>query len=376
MSGYGGGFTTLALAVGLTGIGFLVGYGYRSGTSGSDSPNAPAPAKLLPPVIKGLHSSPNGSMLAFTGVYSRSEKAGVFLYNTASGQWSEKESPSGWQDYVTQWAPGGASLLLEREKIPRPAVDAKGGLYLAPVAGDKVPQAGELQPLTRNLKLDGQKIITGFLEPDGTLVIKTRREPKTLYRVQGDELDPLDHATNTYGQNRAVRQPGGMVLYVVRDVPRAPGAVGLYRVSGGHATLLSPPWTNVSWSYVSDSGKSLIVARQAPNGTDWEWSLFEVKQSGVNLEKTATIAGDVITVYWSPDEKHVLGASGGALWRIDLPSLRAVRLGKRSDWNADDATWLGTENAVVVAAGGELWRVDAASGETRLLWHLPSPFWS
>jgi hypothetical protein len=52
------------------------------------------------------------------------------------------------------------------------------------------------------------------------------------------------------------------------------------------------------------------------------------------------VPGDVSGVFWSPDRKYVLGASGESLWLIDIPSLQSRRLGNRTDWDADDAGWL------------------------------------
>ncbi len=76
---------TLSLALFLTGIGFFVGYGYQARGAKSAIPTAKLAPTPQAPQIKGLHASPDGKLLAFTGVYARSERAGVWILNPATG---------------------------------------------------------------------------------------------------------------------------------------------------------------------------------------------------------------------------------------------------------------------------------------------------
>ena len=369
-------FRTLLLAMGLVGVGFFVGYGYQADGAKSALPAAVAPtATPQAPLVKGLHASPDGKLVAFTGVYARSTRAGIWILNPETRVANGRESPAGWQDYVTQWRSDGRSLLLEREKIPSLVAEARAGLYTAPVDRQST-SAGELEAVAQGVAPRGEKIITGLLAPNGELVLKTRREPKALYVLRNDNAVPVDRATSTYGQNRPVTEGGKLVFYVVRDLPNSEGDVALFRVADGKAKQISPLWDDVEWSYVAPSGKKLLVARLNENETDWDWTLYQITPTAVKKLKTATIPGDVISVYWSPDEKRILGAAGEKLWVIDVANLKATQLGNKTDWNADDAGWLGTQNAVAVAESGEIWRVEVPSGKAVKLWRFPESFWN
>ncbi|HEX8464745.1 MAG TPA: hypothetical protein VF627_09025, partial [Abditibacterium sp.] len=273
-------FRPLLLAFFLVGVGFVVGYGFQARGARPSAPAKPAPTLQSPqaPLVKGLHASPDGQMLAFTGVYARSERAGVWILNAATQTATLRESPAGWQDFVTQWRSDGRALLVEREKIPRPVADASAGLYEAPVTSGS---AQELQPLAPDSVPRGEKIVTGFLTPNGELVIKTRREPKALYLVRDGEAIPIDRAGVTYGQNRPVREGEKLVFYVVRDLPNQSDQVALFRVENSRARQISPPWDDVSWSYVAPSGKQIIVARQDDDESDWNWTLYQIAPAGL-----------------------------------------------------------------------------------------------
>lgn len=368
----------LALALFLLGIGFFVGLGYQSRAAQQSRQNpaaTPTPSAKRAPLVKALHSSPDGKRLAFTSVYNQGSSSGVWVFDMPGRRAEFSPSPAGWQDYVAQWSNDGKGLILEREKIPRAAASARAGIYVAPIDSATL-KTGQLVPKTPALP-KGEKLISSFVAPDGKIMVKTRREPKSLWT--GDATPKkLDSATNTYGQNRAVLENGQTVLYVVRDAPESNGALALFRVQNGVAKRLSPFWDDLSWSYIAPSGHSLIIARQieGAEGQDWEWTLYKIAPTGAQKLKSSIIPGDVISVYWSPDEKHVLGAAGSKLWIVDVPSLAYRRLGDRADWNADDATWIGTQNSVAVAANGKLWRVEVPSGQTSLMWTFPDEFWN
>jgi hypothetical protein len=147
-------------------------------------------------------------------------------------------------------------------------------------------------------------------------------------------------------------------------------------VVGGKARQISPAWDDVVWSYVSHSGRQIIVSRIDENEVDWNWTLYRITPQGVGQIKNARVPADVISVYWSRDEKRVLGAAGEKLWIIDVPSLKTTQLGPKTTWKADDATWIGPQNAVAVASGGEIWRVEVPSGKAVRLWRFPVQFWN
>lgn len=365
----------LILAITLVGLGFAVGYGFQSRSVQQQrlQPVGTASATPQPPQVKGLHASPDGKLLAFTGVYARSERAGLWILDPATRVANGTPSPAGWQDFVSQWRSDGRSLLVEREKIPRPVAEATGGLYTAPV-DRKATSSGELEPVAQGDLPTGEKIITGILAPNGELIIKTRREPKALFKMNGS-AQLIDRAGVTYGQNRPVMEGSKLVFYVVRDIPGQPEFSALFRVSAGQSRQLSPAWSDVSWSYVAPSGKQIIVARTDENGVDWNWTLYRIGAQKIETVKSATVPADVISVYWSPDEKRVLGAAGEKLWITEVPSLKTTQLGNKADWNADDATWMGNDK-VAVAEGGEIWSVGVPDGKATKLWRFPNEYWN
>jgi hypothetical protein len=376
------------LTLALLGFGFVAGYGYGYGKYKQIKPSVSTPKPTpLAPVVKGMHISPNGKLLAFTAVYDQSRRASRFVYDLKSGKWSAQQSPVGWQDYITQWSADSSHVLFEREKIPRPVAEAKSGIYqekvLSPATSNvsnsseeaaSQPRFSNPQPLTQGVAPGNEKIMTGFWDERGKLWIKTRREPKALYGVEGKRAVLLDRTPGTYLQNRAATENGRTVLYVVRDINTA-GSMALFRVDGRRTTQLSEPLDDVVWSYITDNGRQMIVCRYAENGEDWRWTLYRVTPQKATVEKEGDIPGDVISVYWSPNRRHVLGSSGQSLWLIDVPSLKATRVGKRNDWNADDAAWCADSQTIIVAADGKLWEVNTNNGQTRAIWTFPPPYW-
>ncbi len=371
----------LILGGALLATGFFVGLGFQSRateqarSAPKTQPTAtPAPA----PLVKGLRSSPDGRLLAFTGIYNNYGRGSLWVVDLQTKRARATASPVGWQDYVAAWRDDGRALLLEREKIPRPAAKAKAGVYSAPVDGASL-STGEPENLTPKLPR-GEKIVSGLYAPDGTLVLKTRSDPKTLFRVEGTgetaRAVPIDHAAVTYGQNRAVKVGNRTIYYVMRDIAKQPDKVALFRVENAQARQISPAWdeSEIVWSYVSPSGKQLLLARYEGE-SDWQWTLYNIEANAVKKIKTAIVPGDVITVYWSPDEKQIVGAAGEKLWLISIPDLKTTQLGNRTDWSADDVTWIGDQKAIAVAAGGELWRVAVPGGQTEKVWRFPNEYW-
>jgi hypothetical protein len=376
------------LALSLIGLGFVAGYGYGFGKYQQVKPvtATPKPAALAP-VVKGMRVSPNGHLLAFTGVYDQSRRASRFVFNLQNGAWSAQESPLGWQDYITQWSADSSRVLFEREKIPRPVADAKAGIYADKVLSSATatpsrtsesvksqPQFSQAQPLTQGVTPGDEKIMTGFWDARGRLIIKTRREPKALYGVEGKRAVLLDRTSGTYLQNRAVMENGVSVLYVMRDID-SNGTQALFRVVGNKAQRISEPLRDVVWSYVAENARAMIVCYYAANDEDWRWVYYRITPQKALKVQENTVPGDVISVYWSPDSRFVLGSSGQSLWLIDLPSLKSKRLGTRRDWYADDAAWLADSKAVLVAADGKLWKVNLLGGQSRAIWTFPAPYW-
>lgn len=365
----------------LLATGFFVGLGFQSRATQQTrtGPTAQTTATPAPaPLVKGLRSSPDGRLLAFTGIYNNYGRGSVWIVDLKTKRARAAASPAGWQDYVAAWRADGRALLLEREKIPRPAAKAKAGIYSAPVDTASL-STGEPENITPPLPR-GEKIVSGLYAPDGTLILKTRNDPKTLFRVEGKGKNQravaVDRAAVTYGQNRPVTLGKRTIYYVMRDLEKQPDKVALFRVENARAQRISPVWdeSEIVWSYVSPSGKQLLLARYEGE-SDWRWTLYNIENESVKKIKTAVVPGDVITVYWSPDEKRIVGAAGEKLWLISLPDLKATQLGTRSDWNADDVTWLGNQNAVAVAADGELWRVEVPNGQAEKVWRFPDNYW-
>lgn len=359
----------LLLAIFLVGIGFFVGYGFQSRAneqrnSASNNSNNNRQA----PIVKAFHASPDSQKLALTAVFSGSNKAGVWIYDLKTNVANNFASPAGWQDYVVGWK-NPDSLLVERERIPRLVADATAGMYAAPVVDGKTSD-DQWTPFKTHLK-SSEKLISGFYSPDGVLHLKTRREPKTIWRIEDDQAVKLDNSNNAYGQNRVTRINNKNILYTVRDISDIDSRQALFRVENGAATQISQPFEDLSWSYVAPSGKQFLIAQQGDE--EWIWTLYDIEAKSIKEIKSAGVPSDVISVYWSPDEKHILGAAGDKLWLIDIPSLTCKQLGMRDSWSSDDATWIDNQN-VGIAAGGKLWKVDLATGKETALWEFPEQF--
>lgn len=376
-----------ALAIILVLLGFIGGYGYGFGIRNKASdgtlvtPGAtPKPVKS-PPVVKGFRASPDDKYVALTAVYDQSRLAARIIVDLKNGTAIEAQSPPGWQDYVTQWSADSKKILFERERIPRPVADATAGLYAAQMSSTKdgkTPSANEPELLTQGVDVPGEKIIAGFWTPDNNLVLKTRREPKSLWEISPDGQHLIDRAGINFQQHRAVKENGKTVFYTVRDVPggassAAGGIAALFRVSNGIARRLSDDLSGAIWVYLEDRARFMAVCRQGEGG-DWQWTIYDVAPQGAKIRKTARVPGDIGAVYWSPDGKHILGSGGQHLWIVDIPSLQARRLTKRSDWNADDACWLNKGKAVLVAAQGVLFKVSL-DGDTRKIWRFGEQYW-
>ena len=368
----------LSLGIVLLVLGFVVGRGFHTAQPApkpSPTPTSASPTDAeeaaTAPIAKALRLSPNGRTLAFTGVYDRSRRAARFLFDVNSGQWRAVDSPRGWQDYIMGWNSDGRALLFDREKIPRAVAETAAGLHRADVRG--IESEPEQPAYERGVLPRGEKSISGFFAPGNSLVVKTRREPKSLYSVQDGKALKLDAAAN-FGQNRVVRENNRDVLYAVREL--ADGSSALFRKSGTAEQRLTPPLADVTWSYVSENGAWLVVCREATDGSgDWNWTLYRIGTTSARQTASRRVPGDAIGVFWSPDRKTILGAGGHNLWQIEIPSLRSSSLGPRADWNADDAAWL-NEREVIVASHGSLWRVQVPSGNAREIWKFPKQYWS
>ncbi len=376
-----------ALAVLMIVLGFIGGYGYGFGIR-EKAPDGtiivpgatPKPVKM-PPQVKGLRASPDDKYMALTAVYDQSRLAARIVVDLKSGVSSEAQTAPGWQDYITQWSADSKKILFERERIPRPTADATAGLYasqMQPAKDGKLPEPSEPELLTQGVDVPGEKIIAGFWTPKGNLVLKTRREPKSLWEIEVGGSRLIDRAGVNFQQHRAVDENGKTVFYTVRDVPGGAnagsgGVAALFRVADGKATRLSDDLSGAVWVYLEDRARYMAVCRQGEGG-DWQWTVYSVAPRGATILKTARVPGDVGAVFWSPDGKHILGSGGQSLWIVDVPSLTARRLTKRTDWNADDACWLNKESAILVAADGILHKV-ALTGETREIWHFGDGYW-
>lgn len=369
--------TALALGLCLLGLGFAVGRGFHTAQLGPTPAPAPTPDNspedpVAPPIAKALRLSPDNRTLAFTGVYDRSRRGARFLLDVQNGKWQATDSPRGWQDYIMGWDTAGRTLLFDREKIPRSVADTTAGLHTESVQG--LAASGEKAAFEREVLPRGEKTISGFFAPDGALVVKTRREPKSLFRIGtgASAASRLDSAAN-FGQNRMVREKGRDVLYVVRELP-GKGDSALFRIDAGHARQLTTPLADVTWTYVAENGAWLVVCRNTPTGNDWDWTLYGVQPTGTTEIRRQRVPGDASGVFWSPDRKTILGAGGARLWQIAIPSLRVQSLGSRTDWNADDAAWL-SPHEIMVASRGSLWRVQVPSGSAHEFWKFPAPYW-
>lgn len=384
-------------ATALLSLGFVVGYGFHTAQStGAQSstrptPN-PSPAAALPtatlptstpkpiapiaPTTKGLRVSPDGRRVAFTGVYGDGVRAARFVLNVKSGQVNVRETPRGWQDFIVQWSRDSRKILFDREKIPRGVADVTAGLHEErfEYSNDKIVAQTPRSLTPKGVLPRGERSFAGLWTHNGELVVKTRREPKSLFQIKNGRATLLDRADGTYLQNRVVRENGRDVLYVVRELLNSRNSA-LFRVENGRARQISETLRDVEWTYVADSARWMIVCRTQKNSDDWKWTLYRVSPTRAVKSSTRSVPVDVISVFWSPDERAILGASGQSLWTIAIPTLATKRIGAKRDWEADDAGWIAGENAVVVASRGVLWRVDVASGQARPLWKYPARFW-
>jgi hypothetical protein len=352
--------------------GYGVGYGVRKREAKQvQAAKTPRPAALAP-IVKGLHLSPDGRLLAFTAVYDQSRRSSRFVLDVASGRFSAAESPGGWQDFVLGWDNSSRSLLLRRERIPRPVAEAKTGFYQQKLLAGEWPRfetdVRELRPeLPR-----GEKSAFGFWDGAGRLIVRTKREPQSLF--SGGKR--LDTSPELYLQSRTVRENGREVLYVVRnssaDISSPPA---LFRIENGRARRLSENLNELEWAYIAEGGRWMIAARYAPDGTDWRWTLYRITPAKAVKVREATVPGDVIGTYWAPNFGSVLGASGESLWRVEIPSLRAYKIGDAKLANADDAAWSRDSKAVFVAVDGKILRLDLATNQTREMWRFSDQYW-
>lgn len=370
----------LFLAVLLVVLGFALGIGYQTlqyaQQQTRNAPNGEENSEPHAPIIRSLRVSPNGRLLAFTAIYHNLESAGRFLFDLETYQWNESKSPEGWQDSITQWSDDGQRLLFARERIPRPPSNGKAGLYEEKISPPKKDQTrGEPSALPSIAQPSGEKAYAGFWTPNDQLVMKTRRESKSLFlqQEQGDRL--LDHSPGTYYQNRALVEEGKTVYYAVRDISVSAGTVGLFRVQDGISHQIGETLNDIIWAYLAENARWMLVCHYAENERDWRWSLYSVSPTEMKLVQQAQIPEDVIAVYWSPDFKQVLGAAGKSLWIVDIPTLEVRQIGERDDWYADDAVWLNSSNAFLVAAAGILWKVDPSSGRRTEVWKFPQKYW-
>jgi hypothetical protein len=364
------------LAGGLLLFGFVSGYGVGFGVNRREAERAAVakapPPRALAPIVKAMRLSPNGRLLAFTAVYDGSRKSSRFVLDVKTGQFSGAESPGGWQDFVLGWDRRGNTLLLKRQRIPRPVAEADAGFYTQKLLAGAWPRFDANLRAVEPPLPSGQKGVSVTWDAQDRLVVKARREPEALF--SGGRA--LDASSAPYLQSRAVRENGRTVLYVVRaDGPDSSSPIALFRVDGGKARRLSADLGDMEWAYVAENGRWMIVARYAANNTDWEWTLYRVSQSRAQKVKTAVISGDVIGVYWSPDFKRVLGTNGKSLWLIGVPSLASRRIGDAKNSNADDATWSADSKSVFVAVDGRIWNVDIASNKVRETWRFPDQYW-
>lgn len=370
-------------------LGFAVGYGFHTSQSVSrpfETPSStrptpspsPAPPKTAPvaPTTKGLRVSPDGKRIAWTGVYGDGLRAARFVFDLQSGAIDIRETPRGWQDFIVQWSADSRRVLFDREKIPRGVAETTSGLHEERFEYSN----GQIRAQTprgltpKGVLPAGEKSFSGLWAPDGSLIVKTRREPKSLFQIRNRRAQLLDRTSGTYLQNRVIRENGRNILYAVRDLTNSRDSA-LFRVENGRARQISETLNDVEWAYVADSARWMVVCRAQNGSKNWLWTLYRIAPRRAVRSSTRSVSSDVISVFWSPDERTILGASGQSLWTIDVPSLVSKRIGQKTNWDADDAGWLPAQNAIVVAARGILWRVDVASGRAAPLWKYPARFW-
>ncbi len=371
------------LATGVLLFGFVGGYGVGVGVRKRDiagvSVAKTAQPATLAPIVKAMHLSPDGKLLAFTAVYDQSRRSSRLVLDVGSKRFSGAESPEGWQDFVLGWARDSHSLLLRRERIPRPVAEASAGFYKQKLLAGAWPRleasVSEVKPKLPR----GEKSAFGFWDESGRLIVRTARAPKSLF-AGGKKLDS---SPDLYLQNRIVReaaqpgQPSREVLYVVRNsTPDVSSPPALFRVENGQARRLSEGLPDLEWAYVAENGRWMIASRYAANGTDWQWTLYQVTPAGATKVREATIPADVIATYWSPDFKSVLGASGESLWQVDIPTLKCRKIGDEKSANADDAAWSLDSKAVFVAVDGKILKLDLQRNQTQEVWRFPDQYWN
>ena len=382
------------LALGLVGAGFCVGYGFGAGRRHTDEAATPPARPLAPPLLKGMRASPDGRLLALTSVSDGARHASRFVIDLQTLRFNARQAPSGWQDYVTGWTPD-SRVVFEREKIPRPTEDAKPGIYAERVSPPDLalsassgsqksplpapsPQTPEL--LSGQALPSGEKVTGGFLDPNGQLVVRSRREPKSVYALSPNGARLLAAGQTQLYQTRAVRDGAQTVYFIASDVPGKRGQAALYRVDAKGKRQIGRSFDAPAWMYLREDAHQLIVCEGGDTGQNW--TLCDVSARGLIERKRATLPQDVIAVYWSPDGKTVLGTGGDDVWAISASTLQARRLPKRGessktprDWDADDATWLPGSQDALVAADGAIYRVPTNGQPPRELWRVPQRFW-
>jgi len=365
------------LAAGLLLFGFVGGYGVGVGVRKGDLAGVSVAKRAQPatlaPIVKAMHLSPDGKLLAFTAVYDQSRRSSRLVLDVDSKRFSGAESPEGWQDFVLGWDRGSRAMLLRRERIPRPVAEASTGFYKQKLLEGAWPRFEPGLSAVKPSLPRGEKSAFGFWDSAGRLVVRTSRALKSLF-VDGKWLDS---SPELYLQNRMVREAGRDVLYVVRNsTPEAASPPALFRVQDGRAKRLSEDLPGLEWAYVAENGRWMIAARYAPNGTDWKWTLYQVTPGAAKAVRQATIPGDVISTYWSPDFSQMLGASGESLWLIDIPTLKCRKIGDEKSANADDAAWSADSKAVFVAVDGKILKLSLKLNQTQELWRFPDQYWN
>jgi len=361
----------------LLALGFVIGLGYQSYQNAAIHQKPATTAQTpSPPVTRSLRVSPDDQLVAFSAIYNGYNQSSRFVFDLNSYKWTAVETPTGWQDSMVQWGEDGRSLLYERSKIPQIITGAEAGIYSEKITSEKeVPEWQSQRQLSKDLRQSGERIYAGFWTAQNQLVVKTQHSDRSLFMVENDTLTPLDHSPGTYYQNRAVKTADGNDYYVVRDVDRGGNKAALFRIRNQQTTQIGEAFSDIIWAYLSENAKWLLLCSNAPNGEDWTWTLWQVQNDTLKKVKAAQVPGDVIAVYWSPDFKHILGAVGNSLWLIDVPTLKAHKIGKYDNWHADDAVWLNHSNTILVAAEGKLWKVDVGSGKRTEIWKFPDKYW-
>lgn len=354
-------------------LGFLVGLGYQTTHHVPPPAPRPVPSALTPPLVKFMVMSPDDRRLAFTVVYRDGGQAARCIWELRTGKLTSTLCPRGWEDFLVQWTADSRALVFQREKLPRDSDSkARAGLYRVPF-----DQPGREQPLVGNGVAPEEKPISGALLADGTVMVKTRREPKALFIAHGPRIEVWDRSPGTYLQNRLVQEQGRPVLYVVRDTPPQRDNPRLWRITGPRTfRALTEPLGRLVWAYVEEQqARHLLTCSDPGDGANWLWKLYAIGPGQARFMNQRQIPQDANSVFWSPDGNRVLAAGGEQLWLVGIPGLVVRPLGTRRDWYADDATWMHHRQAVVVASGGVLWQVGIPGGTAQQLLKLPEKFW-